>query len=221
MTLFLLFNLIDMKLRNFPSASLIHFIGSYRILDVIQKVNKLWIEQLLATFDKVVQLRDFIFENIALHEHHRWNLLMDLLCLEQLAPQGISVQELATESGKLPHDLKILALSLLVLLVNLYLIFLLLIIELLQSFILQNSLAKPFFVLSNNSALALHRSNLLLLGPLLGCLLLGRQFLQLLGPVLVDLRFLGVVEGSRGILDASKCLCWLLQLLLEDRKHIM
>ena len=77
------------------------------------------------------------------------------MCLEQLRSEGVTVEELSSESGELTHDLKVLGLGLLVLHVDLDLIVLLLIVELLECLVLQNHLSESLFIFSDDPSLAL------------------------------------------------------------------
>ena len=56
MTLLLLFYLVDVQLRDLPVAFLFNFLGARHVLDVVEEVNKLGIEKLLAALNEVVKL---------------------------------------------------------------------------------------------------------------------------------------------------------------------
>jgi hypothetical protein len=196
MAFFLLFNLINMKLRNFPSAFLLNLFLFSQEFNIVQKFYKLGIEKFLTTLHKIVKFCNFILEYLILNYHHIRNLCLNSMCLEQLRSERVTVEKLSSESGELSHDLEVLRLGFLVLHVDLDLVFLLLIVELLESFVLKDHLTKSLLVFSNDPSLSLDGCDLCIgLGWFDFTIFLVGELLKFLCTDFVPLRFLRIIES--------------------------
>lgn len=108
----------------------------------------------------MVQLICLGLKQVLLPVHHPLNLLLNFLRHQKLRPEWVVLQKFSSETRKFSHYLQKFRLRLLVLVVYFLLVFLLLVIKLLESFILLDCQSQFFFVFGDDPSLAWDRSEM-------------------------------------------------------------